>query len=69
MKINSRNSGVTRNANARSSDAGGAHACNATGLLADRFGYGIVFLIGGLAASLGFALVIAIARKDKRQTV
>ncbi len=40
----------------------------ATGLLADRFGYGVVFLIGGLAASLGFALVIAIARKDREQT-
>jgi len=36
----------------------------ATGLLADRFGYGVVFLIGGLAASLGFVLVIAIARQD-----
>jgi MFS family permease len=40
----------------------------ATGLLADRFGYGIVFLIGGLAASLGFAMVIAIARKDRQQS-
>jgi MFS family permease len=44
-----------------------------TGLLADRFGYGSVFLIGGLAASLGFALVIAIAiaiaRKDRARTV
>ena len=38
-----------------------------TGLLADRFGYGVVFLIGGLAASLGFALVVAIARQDMRQ--
>ncbi len=37
----------------------------ATGLLADRFGYGVVYLIGGLAASLGFALVIAIAREDR----
>jgi MFS family permease len=36
----------------------------ATGLLADRFGYGVVFLIGGLTATVGFALVIAIARKD-----
>jgi MFS family permease len=35
-----------------------------TGLLADHFGYGVVFLVGGLAASLGFALVIAIARTD-----
>jgi MFS family permease len=39
-----------------------------TGLLADRFGYSSVFLIGGLAASLGFALVIAIARKDRART-
>ena len=38
-----------------------------TGLLADRFGYGVVFLIGGLAASLGFALVIAIARQVREQ--
>ena len=38
----------------------------ATGLLADRFGCGVVFLIGGLAASLGFALVIAIARQDRQ---
>ncbi|WP_338029638.1 MFS transporter [Gluconacetobacter tumulisoli] len=38
-----------------------------TGLLADRFGYGVVFLIGGLAASLGFALVVAIARQDREQ--
>ena len=40
-----------------------------TGLLADRFGYGVVFLAGGLAASLGLALVIAVARNDRRQTV
>jgi MFS family permease len=40
----------------------------ATGLLADRFGYGVVFLIGGLAASLGFALVVAIARNDRQRT-
>ena len=39
-----------------------------TGLLADRFGYSVVFLIGGLAASAGFALVIAIAREDRSQT-
>ena len=38
-----------------------------TGLLADRFGYSVVFLIGGLAASLGFALVIAIARQAREQ--
>jgi MFS family permease len=38
-----------------------------TGLLADRLGYGVVFLVGGLAASLGFALVIVIARKDREQ--
>ena len=40
----------------------------ATGLLADRFGYGVVFLIGGLAATLGFAMVLAIARRDRAQT-
>jgi MFS family permease len=40
----------------------------ATGLLADQFGYGVVFFIGGLAASLGFAMVITIARKDRTQT-
>ena len=34
------------------------------GLLADRFGYGAVFLFGGVAASFGVALVLAIARKD-----
>ncbi len=39
-----------------------------TGLLADRFGYGVVFLIGGLAATLGLALVIAVAREDRQQT-
>jgi predicted MFS family arabinose efflux permease len=39
-----------------------------TGLLADRLGYGVVFLIGGLAASLGFTVVIAIARKDRART-
>ncbi len=37
-----------------------------TGLLADRFGYGVVFLIGGLAATLGFLLVVSIARKDRQ---
>jgi len=40
-----------------------------TGLLADRFGYGVVFLVGGLAASIGLALVIAIARNDREQTM
>ena len=39
-----------------------------TGLLADRFGYGVVFLVGGLAASLGLALVIAIVRESRQQT-
>ena len=39
----------------------------ATGLLADRFGYAVVFLVGGLAASLGFVLVVAIARQDRGQ--
>ena len=37
----------------------------AAGLLADRFGYAVVFLTGGLAASLGFALVVALARQDR----
>jgi len=37
----------------------------ATGLLADRFGYGVVYLVGGVAASLGIAMVIAIARADR----
>ena len=32
---------------------------------ADRFGYAVVFLVGGLAASLGFVLVVAIARQDR----
>ena len=37
------------------------------GLLADRHGYAVVFLVGGLAASLGLVLVVAIARQDRRQ--
>ena len=37
-----------------------------TGLLADHFGYAVVFLIGGVAASLGFAMVMNIAREDRR---
>ncbi len=36
-----------------------------TGLLADHLGYGVVFLVGGLAASLGFILVLAIAQQDR----
>ena len=40
----------------------------ATGLLADHFGYAVVFLIGGLAASLGFAMIFAIARTDRELT-
>ena len=35
------------------------------GLLADRFGYAVVFLIGGLAATLGFTMVLALARQDR----
>ena len=38
-----------------------------TGMLADRFGYGTVFLVGGLAAGLAFAMVVVIARADRRQ--
>ena len=38
-----------------------------TGLLADRFGYAVVFLVGGVAASLGFAAVIALVRRDRDQ--
>ena len=38
-----------------------------TGVLADRFGYGVVFLAGGLAACLGLAVVAVIARADQRQ--
>ena len=38
-----------------------------TGVLADRFGYGVVFLAGGLAACLGLAVVAAIARADRQQ--
>jgi len=37
----------------------------ATGFLADRFGYGVVFLIGGMAACLGISLVTAMARQDR----
>ena len=39
-----------------------------TGLLADGYGYGVVFLIGGLAASCGCALVVALSRNDQAQT-
>lgn len=37
-----------------------------TGLLADRFGYAIVFLVGGVAASFGFMLAAALARQGRR---
>ncbi len=39
-----------------------------TGVLADRFGYGVVFLAGGLAACMGLAVVATIARSDRQQT-
>ncbi len=39
----------------------------ATGLLADRFGYGVVFLVGGLAANLGLLLILVIAQQDEAQ--
>ncbi len=38
-----------------------------TGVLADRLGYGTVFLAGGLAASLSFIVVLSIARRSRRQ--
>lgn len=38
-----------------------------TGVLADRFGYGVIFVIGGASATLGLALVIAIRRGRHRQ--
>ena len=38
-----------------------------TGALADRLGYSAVFLAGGLAASLSFLLVAAIARNGRHQ--
>ena len=38
-----------------------------TGLLADRFGYAVVFLVGGLSAGVGLALVGALARQDRRE--
>ncbi len=38
-----------------------------TGLLADGYGYGYVFLIGGLAASGGGALILALSRNDQAQ--
>ena len=36
-----------------------------TGMLADRFDESVVFLVGGLAACLGLAMVVAIARADR----
>jgi len=38
-----------------------------TGALADRLGYGAVFLAGGSAAGLSFLVVVAIARSRRRQ--
>jgi predicted MFS family arabinose efflux permease len=38
-----------------------------TGLLPDRVGYSVVFLIGSLAAALGFALILTIGREDREQ--
>lgn len=38
-----------------------------TGALADRLGYGTVFLAGGLAAGLSFLVVVAIARSGRRR--
>ena len=37
----------------------------AAGLLADRFGTSVVFLVGGLAACLGFALLTGLARQAR----
>ncbi len=39
----------------------------ATGLLADRFGYGVVLLVGGATAVLSFLLVAWLAREDREQ--
>ena len=36
-----------------------------TGALADRLGYGTVFLAGGICASLSFLVVLAIARRQR----
>ena len=36
-----------------------------TGLLAQRFGYDVVFLVGGLAATVGLGLVVAVARAGR----
>ncbi|MGU3287900.1 arabinose transporter [Methylobacterium mesophilicum] len=38
-----------------------------TGVLADRFDYGAVFLVGGVAAVLSFLVVIGISRRDHAQ--
>ena len=38
-----------------------------TGALADRLGYSTVFLAGGVAASLSFLMVAAIARSGRRR--
>ncbi len=40
-----------------------------TGALADRLGYSTVFLAGGVAASLSFLMVVAIAQNSRRQAV
>jgi MFS family permease len=39
----------------------------AAGLLADRFGYAVVFLLGGVAATLGLALLVALAKQNQPQ--
>ena len=37
-----------------------------TGVLADRFGYEVVFLVGGLAAGMSFLVVVGMARAARR---
>jgi MFS family permease len=40
-----------------------------TGLLADHFGYAVVFLVGGLAASLGLVMLLNLARVHRKLAI
>jgi MFS family permease len=40
-----------------------------TGLLADHFGYGVVFLVGGLAASLGLMVLLSLAKGHRELAI